>query len=79
MNICDNLDGIGKPEQIPNIIPVETPEPIQTSPESIQNNTNLPTPPVVAPDYQTLTDPKNQWKEMIDSLWNLIKLIFKIK
>ena len=32
-----------------------------------------------APTYQDLTSPKNQFQEALSSLWNLIKLIFKIK
>ena len=34
---------------------------------------------ITAPTYQDITSPKNQFQEAIASLWNLIKLILKIK
>ena len=61
--------------KVEEVVPVPTPTPesvVETPPEPIS-----PTPENSAPDYQTLTDPKNQYKEMVDSLKSLIIYLIK--
>lgn len=82
----ENNSGWGKllvieeTEQKPNIPPevpkqdevVPIPVTIETPPEPIPVE---PTPPT--PDYQELTKPKNQWKQLVEDLINLIKKLWK--
>lgn len=70
---------IQETEQKPNVpAVVETPKQDEVVPIPVK----IETPPEVItatapPTYEELTDPKNQLKKLISSLWNLIKLIFK--
>ncbi len=77
MIVIEQIEEVPQPEEKPNI--TEVPKQDEVVPilikveESIQNPPKLDTPSA----YQELLDPKKRWIQLLNGLWNLIKLIFK--